>query len=115
MKGTIFWKMVITITVILLPAFSSSQETYKFERMWPTLKQPWYFFKPCCVATDSRGNIYITDFGSFNVKKFSQDGLLITSWGSQGTRNGEFSMPTGIATHEEIIADKIKQQVNSTN
>jgi len=26
-----------------LPTFALSEETYVFERMWPTLQQSWYF------------------------------------------------------------------------
>ena len=29
--------------------------------MWPTLKQPWYFFELSYIATDAGGNIYVAD------------------------------------------------------
>ena len=31
-------------------AKSDGETTYRFERMWPTLQQPWYFDRPSSVA-----------------------------------------------------------------
>ena len=53
-------KLLITILLLLLPSLVSSQEIYKFERMWPTLKQPWYYIVSG-IAVDSHGFMYITD------------------------------------------------------
>ena len=102
MKNLILRTLLLLFVLMLLPSAVFSQ-SYRFERMWPTIKQPWYFEQPRGVASDSQGNIYITDSGSCNVKKFSQDGSFVTSWGSQGTGDQQFSMPTGIATYEESI------------
>jgi sugar lactone lactonase YvrE len=59
------------------PVFS--EETYVFERMWPTLQQPWYFVWVSDVDEDSLGNIY---FSARNrIMKFTSDGKFITKWG----------------------------------
>ena len=52
------------------------------------------------VATDTAGNVYLTDTGKGNssVQKFTADGIFITGWGSDGPGNGQFDIPFGIAT-----------------
>ena len=46
---TIFLLFVI---LMFLPTYAQSEETYRFEQMWPTLNQPWYFYQPLGVAVD---------------------------------------------------------------
>jgi sugar lactone lactonase YvrE len=67
------------VMLLFSPAFASSaeEETYVFERMWPTLQQPWYF-SPTDLASDSDGNIYISDSSYGFVTKLSPDGQFIT-------------------------------------
>ena len=47
------------------------------------------------IAIDSSGNIYATVNNA--VIKYNSDGALISTWGSTGTGNGQFSFPIGIA------------------
>ena len=48
-KGNSYHLILLQIAVIcftlliILPYNAASEEIYKFERMWPTLLQPWYF------------------------------------------------------------------------
>lgn len=78
----------IILFFLLIPAiltFSGSawpDEIYQFERMWPTLKQPWYFNEPYSVAADKYDYIYITDKLNKQILKYSSDGHFITKWGS---------------------------------
>jgi len=53
--------VVILITLIFLPNPASSEETYVFERMWPTLQQPWYFSLPSGIAIDKNGFVYVAE------------------------------------------------------
>ena len=92
---------IFIITFIFSPALASSQETYRFERMWPTLKQPWYVKTPTNVAIDDRGNIYVSDTGHHRIRKFNPDGTFITSWGSEGYGEGQFRYPRGITVDED--------------
>ncbi len=82
---------------LLLPDNARSEETYKFEHMWPTLQQPWYFVSPNDISLDSNGFVYVADTWNNRIVKFSQDGIFITTWGYYGSDNGEFDTPYGIA------------------
>lgn len=66
-KYLIQWQIltVCLMSLFFLSTSASSEETYVFERMWPTLQQPWYFYLPHGLATDSSGNIYVAD--TFNL------------------------------------------------
>ncbi len=89
------------IICLILVFFSSapaiSGENYVVERLWPLLKQPWYFDLPYCVAADSKGYIYVTNSANDLIQKFTSDGYLVTQWGTEGSGNGEFEGPDGIA------------------
>ena len=50
------------------------------------------------IATDASGNVYVTAGGSQNtVGKFTNNGTLITKWGSSGSGDGQFNLPNGVA------------------
>lgn len=79
------WYLTIGLMVLLngaLPAFA--QETYRFDRMWPALQQPWYFSAPTGMAADSKGFIYVADMHNHCVKKFTPDGHFVCQFGSFG-------------------------------
>ncbi len=65
--------------LVLMPALALSEETYKFERMWPTLQQPWYF-NSTAIAVDGNGNVYIANWNYYTVKKFTSAGQFVTEW-----------------------------------
>jgi tripartite motif-containing protein 71 len=56
------------------------------------------FNKTMGVAFDAKGNVYVVDPDQDNVKKFSQDGRLLTVLGQRGSGNGSFKNPRAIAT-----------------
>ena len=82
--------LLLALILIILPSTASGQETYRFERMWPTLLQPWYFKYPQGIAVGPDGSIYIVDAGFCRIQKFTPDGQFIARWGNQGTGDGEF-------------------------
>ncbi|MGA1869868.1 MAG: 6-bladed beta-propeller [bacterium] len=88
------------ILLFILPALASSEEIYQFERMWPTLQQPWYFSHPQGIAIDASGNVYLVDYMNHCIKKFSSDGYFITTWGTYGYGDGQFASPSAIAIDE---------------
>ena len=71
------------------------EETYVFERIWPTLQQPWYSTVIQGMAVDDNGNLYVADYYNHRLIKYTSDGIFITSW---GTPIGEApGPPSGIA------------------
>jgi len=56
------------------------QESYGYERMWPALKQPWYFQNPKDIAIDSEGYVYIGSEDGYALKKFTAEGEFIRQW-----------------------------------
>jgi DNA-binding beta-propeller fold protein YncE len=50
------------------------------------------------VATDGSGNVYVADANNARIQKFDASGTLLTTWGSRGSGNGQFSNPGGVAT-----------------
>jgi hypothetical protein len=70
-----------TVTAAFTPL---PTDIYKFERLWPTLQQPWYFFNPTSIAYDSSGFLYVLDSGNSLIKKYTLDGQLITEWPGSG-------------------------------
>lgn len=78
--ATILAILVVGFTIFLVPVDdASSGETYKFERMWPTLQQPWYF-NPTAIAVDGNGNVYIANWAYYTIKKFTSAGQFVTEW-----------------------------------
>ena len=54
-------------------------------------------FSPTNIDVDSSGNIYVTDTGGFNVKKYTSSGNLLQTFGIQGDVPGTFARPKGVA------------------
>jgi len=52
---------------------------------------------PSRAATDSAGNLYVTDTGNYRVQKFDSSGRFLAKWGSRGSADGQFSDPRGLA------------------
>jgi len=62
------------------------------------LKYPYgVAFSPTREGPDNSGCIFVTDMDNNRVQKFSLNGAFLSSFGTQGTGNGQFNIPTGIA------------------
>jgi DNA-binding beta-propeller fold protein YncE len=81
-----FLRLTVVVFAVLffMPAVALSADIYKFERLWPTLQQPWYFDNPKGIAVDNDRFIYITDTDNNRIIKFTSDGKLVTRWGREG-------------------------------
>lgn len=58
-------------------------------------------FSPTNIDVDSSGNIYVTDTGDFNVKKYTSSGDFLQVFGIQGDVPGTFARPKGVAVDKE--------------
>ncbi|MDE1766956.1 MAG: HYR domain-containing protein [Thaumarchaeota archaeon] len=55
------------------------------------------FAFPQGIATDTAGNVYVTDLGNRRVQEFDNAGNFLSTWGMKGSGNGTFQAPEGIA------------------
>lgn len=52
------------------------------------------FNQPTDIAFGPDGEIFVSDgYGNSRVQKFSAAGQLLTTWGTRGTKSGEFHLP----------------------
>ena len=59
------------------------------------------FARPCEIAVNELDEIAVTDIGRSRVQVFSSDGTYLRSFGSRGSKEGEFNSPKGIAIDNE--------------
>ena len=74
--------------------------------------------KPVSLAVDKDDCYYISDAANHCVKVYKKTGELKFSFGSEGTRPGEFQHPAGLAVDENgriIVADKYNHRVQIFN
>ncbi|NOR44686.1 MAG: hypothetical protein GQ534_03790 [Candidatus Delongbacteria bacterium] len=67
------------------------------------------------ISVSDDGNIYVSDGGTFSIRKFDSSGKLLANFGKQGNGPGEFSMiSAGIAAGVDriYIPDPMTQTVN---
>ena len=55
------------------------------------------FQPPQGVAVDGSGTVYVADTYNHRIQKLGPDGTLLTTWGSEGSKDGQFLFPGGIA------------------
>ncbi len=60
-------------------------------------KDPPEFNQPSGILIHPSGQIYVGDTLNHRVVVLDANGMAVTTWGSQGTGNGEFNMPRTIA------------------
>jgi sugar lactone lactonase YvrE len=52
---------------------------------------------PIGVATDGKGNVWVSDFFNNRIEKFNESGGYLSQFGSAGAGNGQFVYPYGVA------------------
>jgi streptogramin lyase len=103
LKRLNLWRIFIIFLVVLtfLPTFAIAEETYEFERMWPTLQQPWYFYQSEAVEVNKDGYIFVADTWQNRIVKLAPNGEVIKSVGVEGSEPGNFNMPGGITIDKD--------------
>jgi sugar lactone lactonase YvrE len=67
------------------------------------------FDVPWGAATDTQGNLYISDTSNARIQKFQSDGTPLLKWGRDGSFDGAFFFPRGVAVDfvgNIIVADE---------
>lgn len=75
------------LSFIVAPAIHAQTRAvteYRFNGMWPTLADNYYFASPWGLAADGNGHVYVTDAWQRRVRKFSSVGNEISNWPVQG-------------------------------
>lgn len=100
-KQYIFFLTALLIpfkTFLLIPSSIYSVDTYTFERMWPVLKQPWYFDNVTAVAANQQGDFYAL---SRNICEFKADDLFVNVFGTSLMLYDQTKHPEGIAVDKQ--------------
>lgn len=106
MKSIVRLFSIFLLILFLLSGPSTAFAAYNYELVWGSNGSGNGEFSGVWgIATDSDGNVYVSDASNDRVQKFDEDGNYILQWGSEGTANGEFQEPTGIVvnSHDEVI------------
>jgi hypothetical protein len=97
-----FVSTVILIAMIFYPSFgltAAVEPPPDFITKWGSRgSNDGQFNFPQGVATDSAGNVYVTDTSNHRIQKFDAQGNFLTKWGSRGSNDGQFYYPQGVAT-----------------
>jgi DNA-binding beta-propeller fold protein YncE len=75
-----------------------SMETYSFIHNWGKYGdgEGGLFQMPAGVAIDRNDHVFVTDFYSNRIQRFTLNGKFELEWGQIGNREGDFFFPTGI-------------------
>ncbi|NOZ45211.1 MAG: hypothetical protein GXO79_00360 [Chlorobi bacterium] len=79
-----------------------SKDDYKLLNKLPDIAKgdPGYLYSPTNIYL-ANGDLYVSDFGDFKIKKYNLKGEFLSSVGSYGRSLGQFVRPKGIAVDKE--------------
>jgi outer membrane protein assembly factor BamB len=66
------------------------------------------------IAFDADGNFYVADTGNFRSQKFDRNRQFLTSWGTNGTGDGQFLNPVALAATPDgtiYVADRARRNI----
>lgn len=73
------------------------------------------FNKPTDIAFGLNDEVYISDgYGNSRVLKFDKDGTFLTTWGTAGTKPGQFNLPHSIVVDRQgrvLVGDRENNRI----
>ncbi len=73
------------------------------------------FDRPTDIAFGPKDEVFVSDgYGNSRVMKFSAEGRLLKSWGTRGTKHGEFNLPHSIimdAKGRLLVGDRENERI----
>ena len=63
---------------------------------------------------DTSGNVYVANTSNDRIQKFDANGRFLTTWGSQGSGDGQFDEPGGVAVGADgavYVADTVNHRI----
>mgnify|MGYP003343091740 FL=1 len=61
------------------------------------------FTLPRGIVSDGAGAFFVADTGNHRIQKLDRDGKVVVAWGTEGTGDGQFKEPMGVAVDREEI------------
>ncbi len=72
-----------------------------------------FFYGPGGATFDKAGNFYIADFSNDNIQVYDQNNTLIKNIGTNGTGDGQFNGPAGVAISKNTGNIYVTDQYNN--
>jgi hypothetical protein len=91
---------IIGLLLHIFPFLSGQQPEIEIEKIFELGKGDLLFSSIDSVDEDTDGNFFVLDRSAFKIHKFSPQGELLLSFGSQGQGPGEFQAPHQISVLE---------------
>jgi tetratricopeptide (TPR) repeat protein/sugar lactone lactonase YvrE len=101
--------------IVGVPYSGSTSTPLRFTQVWGSKgKGSGDFRKPCGVAADGSGNIYVADTYNNRIQVFDSSGTFVKAWGQKGTGSGNLARPWDVAVDGEgsvYVADTYNHRV----
>ena len=78
-------------TIAIFARSESDQFAYELVTRWQVAAAP------RGLAVDGQGRVYVADDAQYVIRKLTSEGVIVATWGSRGSGNGEFLDPRGLA------------------
>ncbi|HSB57380.1 MAG TPA: HYR domain-containing protein [Nitrosopumilaceae archaeon] len=97
--------IIIGLVYGIIVPYASAETAPSYIKQWGSegLQVTGLFSFPQDLALDSGGNVYVTDYGNRRIQKFDNDGNFLHTWGTKGSGNGQFQIPSGIAIGKDFV------------
>jgi DNA-binding beta-propeller fold protein YncE len=117
------WPVALGVLALLLlsAGIASAIVPPAFVTAWGTAGSgAGQFRSPWGIAVDGSGNVYVADSNPIpdpsndRIQKFTSSGGVLTTWGTTGSGNGQFSGPTSVAVDGSgnvYVADQFNHRI----